>query len=373
MVTDAVVIGGGVIGVMTALRLSREGLTVTVVDAGEPGDGASARAGGVLAPLLDQPKPVPLVSWGVRSLARWPEVLDEWELRDAVGWALGALAVAESVQHRTDLERLRPLAEKVDDGVTWLEERDLDSVVPGLGRHVTAGLLYPGAARVDAPRALSALYRRAREVGVRFRWGVPALGVEVRGDHVRGVRLAGEVVPGGVVVVAGGAWTGQLLETMGELVPVFPVQGVLVAVADAVAPRLPVFGRGRYVIPRPDGLLLLGGTEAREGFRERPTVAAVRRVMDVADLYPPVRGGTVERVWAGLRPATPDGLPVIGAWPGVEGLAIAAGHYRNGWLLAPVTADLVRAWVLGEPWPEDAAPFRPDRFRLGDWPNWLES
>jgi glycine oxidase len=371
MLTDVVVVGGGIIGLTSALRLQSEGFQVTVVERDEPAHGTSAGAGGVLAPLLDRPKPPPLVGLGISSLVRWRAVLDEWELKPLVAWREGVVVAAETRQHLADLEALLPEARSADPQVERLDRLSIHHLVPGLGAQVEGGLYYPSFARVDAGLLVRLLYQRAREKGVRFRSGVLALSIETRSGHVRGVRIAGEVVPGGAVVLAAGAWTGQILALAGEVLPVYPVRGTYVILEGALVPPFPVFGRGRHIIPRPDGRLLIGGVEEQAGFAPGASLAAVRRLSETHDLYPPMAGGRVAELWSGWRPATPDSLPVLGWWPGVEGLFVASGHFRNGILLAPITADVVATALLQADLPLDLTPFAPGRFRLDDWPVWL--
>jgi glycine oxidase len=363
MVTDVVVVGGGVVGLTAALRLRQEGLDVTVLDAGGPGAGASPQAAGVLAPLLDQAKPEPLLAMLIDAAARWPRWLEEW---DDAGTAPtlrhGVLVVAETAFHLTELRQLERLAQAVDKDARLLDAAQVRQAAPSTAASVQGGLFYPGAAWLDARSLYRSLVARCLAAGVRIRWGTPAVGFERRGTRVRGVRVMGEIVPGGAVILAAGAWSGLLLASVGGRLPIVPVRGILVELEGVPAPPWPVFGRTHHVVPRPDGTVLIGGVEEQAGFAAHVTARALRRVLEAQDLYPPLADGAIRGHGAGLRPRTPDGLPCLGWWPGLDGLFVAAGHFRNGILLAPLTAEIVTAAVTGAEVPMDLGPFRPHRF-----------
>lgn len=370
MITDVVVIGGGVVGLMSAFKLRQEGLDVVVVDQWGPARGASTAAGGVLAPLLGVTKPKALMDLAVDSMARWPAWLDELDPTGRFGIRRGVMIVAETPYHQTELKMLMPQARQTDpEAVEWTAAA-VHQAAPGVASSIAGGLFYPEAGWVDPRRLYHTLYSACQLVGVRFRWGVPVLGLEMRANRVRGARVAGSVVPGGAVVLACGAWSGQLMAQMGRVLPVFPVKGTLVAVDGLPIPPFPLFGREHYLIPREDGSVLVGGTEERAGFGSDPSVAAIRKIVDAHHLYPSLDQARILGMWAGLRPATPDGLPFLGWWPEWEGLLIATGHFRNGILLGPITADIVTAILLGVDLPVNLAPFRPDRLRDSDWPEW---
>lgn len=366
MVTDVVVVGGGIVGLMAALRLRQEGLDVTVLDGGGPGSGASPQAAGVLAPLLDQPKPEPLLAALVDAAARWPRWLEEWDdAGTAPALGRGVLVVAETAFHLAELRQMEKLAQAVDKDARLLDAAQVRQAVPGVAASAQGGLFYPNAAWLD-PRALyRAVVGRCLQAGVRLRWGTPAVGFELRGSRVRGVRVAAEIVPGGAVVLAAGAWSGLLLASVGGRLPVVPVRGILVEVEGIQLPPWPVFGRTHHVVPRADGTAVAGGIEETGGFAAQVTARALRRVLDAQDLYPALADGAVRGHGAGLRPKTPDGLPCLGWWPGVEGLFVATGHFRQGILLAPLTAEIVASAVTGADVPMDLAPFRPGRFEDG--------
>jgi glycine oxidase len=358
-------VGGGIVGLMTALRLRQEGLDVTVLDSAGPGAGASPQAAGVLAPLLDRPKPEPLLAALVDGAARWTRWLEEWDDELTPFFRRGVLVVAETAFHMAELRQLEKPAQAVDKEARLLDAAQVRQAVPGVAASVQGGLFYPHAAWLD-PRALyRAAVRRCLQAGVRLRWGTPAVGIERRGSRVRGVRVATEIVPGGAVVLAAGAWSGLLLASVGGRLPLMPVRGVLVEVEGIAVPPWPVFGRTHHVVPRADGTVVVGGIEETAGFVSQVTVRALRRVLEAQDLYPAVADGIVRGYGAGLRPKTPDGLPCLGWWPHLEGLFVATGHFRQGILLAPLTADIVASIVTGAEVPIDLSPFRPDRFEEG--------
>lgn len=373
MVTDVVVIGGGLVGLMTALELAGEGLDVTVVDRGAPGSNASTAAGGVLAPLIDHRKPRVLVNLCRDGLEVWPTWLETWDLATQVAIRRGLLAVAETASHADTLRDLAPDARSVDSEARVLSRDVLHREIGGLGPHVEGALVYPNTGLVDVRLVYRWVLKRAEENHVKFRWGQPVLGIELRQNRARGARIAGQVIPGGAVVLTAGVESGLLLEPMGLTMPVMPVRGTLIAVDGVPAPPCPIFGQGRYLIPREDGVILVGGVEERGGFRSSVTLGDMRRIAETVDLYPALESAQFVGAWSGLRPGTPDGLPYLGWWSEIEGLFVATGHFRNGILLGPLTAELATASIIGADLPIELAPFRPDRFKDEDWPIWVDT
>lgn len=360
MLTDVVVVGGGIIGLTIAERLAREGLDVSLLDRGEPGGHRSG--GGLLAPVLEPHAPRPLVGLVGDAAHRWPEWLEDVDLTDGVPVALGLVSVAESPFHRQELETVHRSASGSPAEVEWLLRDDLHHLVPGLAGHVEAGLYWPQVMRTDPDRLYAAVLRAAEQRGVRMRWGTPVLALEVRGDRAHGVRTPGEIVPGGAVILATGAQGAWLSPDPSAPLPIVPERWTRATVEGVMAPPVPVHGRGRMVLPGLGGTVVVRGAPERAGFRAVPLVGAVRHTLDAADLYPPLADGRIVGLDACLTPWTPDGLPVLGQFEQVTGLmaAIEVGEY--GALLAPLMADVVAAELLSIAVPFDLAPFRPDRW-----------
>jgi glycine oxidase len=359
---DGVVIGAGAIGCALAWRLAQRGLLTWVVDPGPPGGEATGASAGILAPQIESHGAGPLLTLQLASRERYPALIAE--LTTATGMDVGyrrsgGLLVAgpdevAGLEQRATwqralglhLERLSPADGRVHE--------------PALGEHAAA-LRFADEAQVEPQRLVRALERAARAAGAEFVHG-RALRVLHQAGAVSGVVLgdgSGErIVATPRVVVAAGSWS-SLVE--GALLPppaVYPVRGQIVEVeTHALHLRHVVFGYGGYLVPRPDGRVLLGSTEERTGYQKEVTVAGVTAVLQTAQrLVPAIAGAAILRTWSGLRPCTGDRLPFLGPTP-IAGLHLATGHFRNGILLCPITADALAACALGEPPPVDLTPF----------------
>lgn len=349
---DIVVIGAGVIGAAIARELSARGATVSILDARTPGAGATQASGGMLAPYTEAGEGGPLLELGARSLALYDAFVARVEADSGltVGYERsGTLHVAReeaSLPHQAatarELEALGVEARTL----TAAEARAFE---PNLGPDVLGGLSIAPQGIVSAPALTRALVTAAQRSGATLL--EPARVVRVSPDG-RGVRIHTErgAIAAGAAVLAAGAWAGQVaVDGAGGTVPVKPVRGQLL--------HLGWTGRqlGRitwdercYLVPWRDGTLLVGATVEDAGFEERTTVSGIRRLFEaVCGLVPDAANASLLSARVGLRPGNPDPLPVIGWSSAVPRLMYATGHYRNGILLAPLTAHLVADAVLG--------------------------
>lgn len=359
---DGVVIGAGAIGCALAWRLAQRGLLIWVVDPGPPGGEATGASAGILAPQVEAHEAGSLLTLQLASRERYPALVAE--LANATGLdvgyrRMGALLVAgldqvAELEQRAAWQRSHGLA------LERLAPADGRAHEPALGEYAAA-LRFADEAQIEPQRLVRALERAARAAGVEFVHG-RALRVLHQAGAVSGLVLgdgSGErVVTTARVVVAAGSWS-SLVE--GALLPppaVYPVRGQIVEVeAPSLHLRHVIFGHGGYLVPRPDGRVLLGSTEERAGYQKEVTVAGVSTVLQIAQrLVPALAGATLLRTWSGLRPCTEDRLPFLGSTP-IAGLHLATGHFRNGILLCPITADALTASILGEPPPVDLTPF----------------
>jgi glycine oxidase len=361
------VAGGGVIGLSVAWRLAEAGRRVTLLDPA-PASGASRVAAGMLAPVTETvPGEDGVLAIGSASLRAWP----------GFAGALGEVAADPGLRHEgtivvavdgADAAQLDILADHLGSlgrVVERLSGRRVRALEPAIGPRVRSGLLVPEDLAVDSRRLLPALHEAARRCGVEF---VDQLVRSVRPGEV--VLASGSTVECEVAVICAGAWSGGLHSALGSLVR--PVKGEILrlrARPGAVPPpgrtvRAMVESRPVYLVPRAGGELVVGATQHEAGFDTEVTVAGVRDLLAGADRVMPGIGeyGVVECA-AGLRAGSPDNLPLIG-WlePGV---LAATGHHRNGFLLAPVTADAVCALVAGDPVPEAAMVADPSRHGVG--------
>jgi glycine oxidase len=347
--TRVAIVGGGVIGLSCAWLLADAGAEVTLIDP-EPASGASWVAGGMLAPVTEAwPGEERLLELGCAALARWPEFaarLSAASGRDAGLRTDGTIVAAVDPADRAELDGLAAHLGRIGRDVESLSGRELRRLEPSLGPNVRAGLLVPGDLSVDNRALLLAL----RAAGDR----VKHIAAEARAVRPGAVDLAdGSVVATDAVVLAAGAWSATLHPALrGRL---RPVKGEIIrlrARASALPPpvrtvRALVSGRPVYLVPRRNDRLVLGATQYEAGFDTDVTVAGVRDLLlDAERVFPGIAEYAIEEVSAGLRPASPDNLPMIGELE--PGVLAATGHGRNGILLAPITADVVVALVRGE-------------------------
>ena len=360
------VVGGGIIGCSAALELCKAGCAVTLLERATPGAEASSAAAGLLSPL-GETSTTPFARLAIESWRRYPDVVAE--LRDRTGidveyvtyGTIHPLATADDV--RAAEARLRhEWAREV--GIEAWDAADVRSREPSLTGEVRGAMFVRGDHWVNNQRLVVAYAQAAAAAGVVVMTGAAVSRVIVEDGHARGVVVDGERYDADAVLLAAGAWTGALAESFGERLRVEPRRGQMVALTH-VPPVLhhAVHDHDIYLIPRPSGELLIGATVERVGFQRSVTASGVAGLLSHAiRLVPGLANLPISRTWYGFRPWAPDSLPIIGPWPGIEGLFVATAHYRNGILLAPITARLMTEMMThGRP-SLDVKDFLPNRF-----------
>ncbi len=364
---DVVIIGGGVIGLSLAWRLKRDGVSVLLVEKGEPAREATHAAGGMIA-HCDPHNPPELADLIAASARMYPEFVRELrdeafespDLRDA--GTIAFFAADETPKC---------------DGARALNDADLARIEPLI---TLRGSAYSLPERSVDPRKLgSALEKAARNRGADFATGSPVTEVAILGGRTTGVRTTKSFYAAGTVVNCAGAWAAQI-KPFGA--PTRPVKGQMVC----VVPNYPTPAKGAwvghpvgahrsgpliqhtirtpevYVIPRSDGRIVLGATVEEAGFDKRVDPDMVQRLHQAAaKVVPEIAQMRLHDAWAGLRPGSPDGLPILGP-TSLPGYYVATGHYRDGILLAPITAQLMMQLITGQPTRFDLTAFSPLRF-----------
>ena len=364
---EVLVVGAGVVGCAVAWRLQQAGVRCTVLERSVPGAEASSAAGGILAPQAEAEGPGPFLDLCLASRALYPTFARELAEASDVDIAFRECGVLEvtfddaeraAMQARIAWQRARGL------DATWLDAAAVRALEPELSPDVGGAARFPGDAVVDNRLLVSALTIAAARAGARF-VTAQVHGLLERGGRVVGVSTSQGELRGDAVLVAAGAWTGLVPGVLSSPAAVRPARGQMVMVRTRVPIcRHVVFGARGYAVPRVDGRLLLGSTMEFAGFDKQVTVSGIASVLATGlRLFPGIGGAPVIETWAGFRPHTPDGLPVLGAAQ-LPGLFLASGHFRNGILLTPITATVLTETILGSPLSIDLAPFRVDRKAL---------
>jgi len=375
---DVVIVGGGAIGLASAWRLAQRGAAVTVVDP-DPGGGASGVAAGMLAPVTEaRMGEEALLRLNLASWSRWPSFAADVEgaAGAAVGYrADGTLVVALDADDRVALDELAVRHRAMGLDVTPLRGRDVRRLEPGLAPGVRAGFLAAGERSVDPPALVEALRQAATSAGVGFVAAeVEQIATGPERTRVTGVVLAEATAPrridaATVVLAAGCCSAGVAGLTEAAAPPVRPVKGEILTLRQPPGSPLVtrtlrglVRGFTVYLVPRADGRLIVGATVQERGWDTRVTAGGAYELLrDALVLVPGLDDAELVTARAGLRPGTPDDLPLIGRSP-LDGLVVATGHYRNGILLTPITAEAVAAAVAGEPLPPEVDACDPRRF-----------
>ncbi|MGX5220802.1 glycine oxidase ThiO [Pseudomonas segetis] len=356
----AVIVGGGVIGLLSALNLAKH-CDVVLLDSTAVGTEASWAGGGIVSPLYPW-----RYSDAVTALAQWSQ-----DFYPGLGAQLLETTGIDPEVHSTGLYWL-DLDDEAE-ALAWacaaqknlrsVDITDVQAQVPALGMGYQRAIHMPGVANVRNPRLVKALRAALLQLpNVSIKEHSPVSGFIRDGQRVVGVQTVSGAVMADQVVLAAGAWSAELLRPLGIELPVEPVKGqmILYKCADDFLPSM-VLAKGRYAIPRRDGHILIGSTLEYEGFDKTPTDVALQSLKASAEeLLPALADAQVVGHWAGLRPSSPEGIPFIGPLPGFDGLWLNCGHYRNGLVLAPASCQLLADLMQGRAPIIDPAPYAPE-------------
>jgi glycine oxidase len=369
---DAVVIGAGIVGLSCAWRAAQRGMAVLVLDREQPGAGASGVAAGMLAPVTEAEfGEQRLLALNLESAALWPGFSAELAERSgaATGYReSGALVVAVDRDDAEEIRRLHELQRSLGLEAEWLSGRACRRLEPGLSPRVAGGVHAPQDRHVDPAAVIAALVRALEAAGGEVVVDAADVSVEISGDRVTGVRTkGGQRVSAGQVVPAPGCSSAELAGLPPDArPPVRPVKGQILRLrlrrgAGPVAERIVRTPRC-YVVSRGDGRVVVGATVEERGYDTAVTADGVFRLLEAArEALPDVGELELVEAGAGLRPGSPDNAPLIGTGA-LEGLVWATGHYRNGVLLAPLTAEAVAELLTTGEVPPTLRDFAPERF-----------
>ncbi|WP_338492958.1 glycine oxidase ThiO [Pseudomonas trivialis] len=357
---QVVIVGGGVIGLLTAFNLATQGLAVVLLDRAGLGQESSWAGGGIVSPLYPW-----RYSPAVTALAHWSQ-----DFYPQLAAQLFAATGVDPEVYTTGLYWLD--LDDEDAALAWAarEGRPLSKVdvsaahdaVPVLGAGYSQVIYMANVANVRNPRLVKSLQAALLALpGVTIQEQCEVEGFVLDGDTVVGVNTPAGPILGDQVVLAAGAWSGELLGKLGLALPVEPVKGQMIlykCAPDFLSSM--VLAKGRYAIPRRDGHILIGSTLEHAGFDKTPTRFALDSLKASAvELIPGLADAEVVGHWAGLRPGSPEGIPYIGEVPGFKGLWLNCGHYRNGLVLAPASCQLFADLLLERAPIIDPAPYAP--------------
>ena len=354
---DCVVAGGGLIGLLSALYLAREGLTVAVLERGELCRESSWAGGGILSPLIPWEYPdavARLVAW---SQQHYPGLVSELQQQTGVDseWIRSGLLLLDTALS----DAIRAWATHHAVEVQALAAAAVQAADPGLAAVSGPALLLPAVAQVRNPRLCAALRAQLDQLGVQLHEHSPVQRLRLAHGRIEGVETAQATLRTDRVVIAGGAWSAELLRGTGTTLPVTPVRGqmILFETRPGLVKHI-VYSDGYYLVPRRDGRVLAGSTLEYTGFNKATTpearallAAQAVRIAPVLADYPVIRH------WAGLRPGTRDGIPFICEHSEISGLYLNAGHFRNGVVMGPASARLLVDRMLGRDSFTEFAPY----------------
>jgi glycine oxidase ThiO len=352
--SEVLIVGGGAIGLATALELALRGVSVTVLSRNFQ-EAALYAAAGMLAPQAEGLLPGPMLDLCLRSRNLYPEWTRKLESLTGVSseyWPCGILAPQYD-------QNAQPYGGS-DVSAAWCDRPSLDAIQAGLGHDVIGGWWFPEDGQVNN-RVMAAVMHTALEgLGVTVHEGVTVEQIQHHNHQVTGVQTSEGLYGAAHYVLASGAWAGELLP-----IPVVPRKGQMLSVRTGTAQQPlqhVLFGRDVYIVPRHCGQIIVGATNETVGFVPNNTPAGVHQLLGAATrLFPPLKDWILEHCWWGFRPATPDEMPILGPSP-YENLVLATGHYRNGILLTPITAQLTADWIVQQQLDPILEAFRWDRF-----------
>jgi glycine oxidase len=362
---EAIIAGGGLIGGAIALELALSGIRVAIFERGEPGQEASWAGAGILSPAPENPATIPLVPLGKASMALYPDFVarvEEISGQDVGYRAKGTLEALFSRDAARELSTHVALQHGWGLKAEAISAEDARELEPALSPELEAAVLRPDEASVDNRALTHAVLEAARKSGVETFAQHEVQGVWREKERCAGLLLRNDKVEAKWTIIAAGCFSAGIAG-VATYAPVRPAKGQMVSLrSERTKIERVLWSDKIYLVPRNDGRILAGATVEYVGFDKKVTAGALEKIISGAiELAPELASGRVEETWAGLRPDSPDHLPILGP-ADIEGLLLATGHFRSGILLTPITARLIREWVTEQRVSVDWDRFTPSRF-----------
>jgi glycine oxidase len=366
MTKDVIIVGGGVIGCSIALKLARAGLTVAVIERNRVGSEASRAAAGMLSPQTEASGPDPFLDLCLRSRSMYrgfAELLAELSGIDVEYRDEGTLCVVAEGECESEIDRWSSWQISAGLELEVLPASVLNSIEPAVTQSATRAVFIPKDHQVENRRLMDALDVACRRAGVEIVEGYAVTSLIVERGKATGVMCGERRFDAGAVVVAAGCWSTPLLEPVGLSITVTPARGQMIALRAAGLSINHILHSSKcYLVPRNDGRILAGATVEYAGFHKAVTAHGINSLLEAAiELVPALEASEIVESWSGLRPDTIDHLPVLGL-SGIDNLLLATGHFRNGILLAPITAELIAECLINSRTPDELRPFGSERF-----------
>ncbi|MEZ6049530.1 MAG: glycine oxidase ThiO [Planctomycetaceae bacterium] len=361
--SDLIIVGGGVIGLTLAWKLAEQGAEVQLIEQGQLGREASWAGAGMLPPADLQVAQAPLARLRALSHPLWPAWSEQLLIETGIdnGYVdCGALELVYSTEEMTETE-LQLKNEGVEFKHLFVDE--LRQNHPVLSDNISAVFHIPAMGQVRNPRHLKALVAAAALRGVKLIEGEPVSSFETSSGKIKGVRTPLRTYRADQVCITTGAWSAQLGQQLGLQIPVRPVRGQIALLRKQPLPFTHILQhKEQYLVPRPDGRILIGSTMEEVGFVKSNTVTGISGLLRFAtETVPALKNAELERTWSGLRPGSPDGIPFLGQAPGCDNLYYACGHFRDGLQLSAGTALVMSRLILGQEPGLDLAPYSLER------------
>lgn len=344
-----IIVGGGVIGMLTARELAIAGVRITLIERQAPAQESSWAGGGIISPLYPWRYLSSVSELAEYSQQVYPALVDQLHRDTGIDPELesSGMVIIAPEEEQTAVE----WAKRRDRRLELIDSAKTQSLEPALANAPVSAIWLPDMRQVRNPRLTTALYRDILRRGVAVVDQTLVEDLDVRQGHIKGVKTANGSYEADAVVICAGAWTQQLLEDLPNAPCIHPVRGQMLLFRGAPgAIQRMVLEQSRYAIPRRDGRVLFGSTLEEVGYDKSTTATAREELKSLAtQRFPVLKSFPIERHWAGLRPSSPAGVPYIAQHTGIENLFINAGHYRNGIVLGPASARLISDLILGRP------------------------